>query len=303
MSTATNHPDSDESPGESDGDVLADTELTPDAEHPGRYHASVTDSWRVFQAFGGVTFGIAHRAAIEHLDRDDLAPVTASALFCAPVPPGPVTVDVEVLRDGRTAAQVVADLRVPGRDGTALRLQATCGQRQDHGLDFIDAAFPEDAGRPEDWPPPPPPPPGDPFGDIPYHRQTEWLFCIGERPWDGAHPPAPARAGAWTRLLRPPVRSDGTYDPVGLCVHADSIGSAMGQAIGGEQSFFILTLELGVRFVAEQRSPWVLQHMRAWEATDGYGSGVTELWDTDRRLLAVATQTARLRPMASGDQL
>lgn len=202
-----------------------------------------------------------------------------------------------MLREGRTAAQVAADLRVPDRDGTALRLHATFGRPQDHGLTFTDARFPADAGRPEDWPPPPPRPDDDPFADIPFHRQTDWHFCIGVPPWEGAFPPAPARAGAWTRLLRPPVLADGRYDPIGLCVHADSIGSAIGQGLGGEHDFFVLTLELGIRFVAEQRSDWVLQHMRAWEATDGYGSGTTELWDTDERLLAVATQTARLRPV------
>ena len=164
-------PDGDESPGQADGDALADTALTADPEHPGHYHATVTESWRIFQAFGGITFGIAHRAALEHLHRPDLAPVTASAVFCAPVPPGPVTVEVEVLRNGRTAAQVVADLRVPGRDGTALRLQATFGRPQTHDLTFTDAVFPDDAGSPEDWAPPPPRPDDDPFGDIPWRRR------------------------------------------------------------------------------------------------------------------------------------
>ena len=284
-----------------DGDLLADTALTADPDRPSRYHATVTDSWRIFQAFGGVTFGIAHRAAIEHLDRPDLTPVTASAIFSAPVPPGKVTVDVEILRNGRSAAQVVGDLRVPGRNETALRIQVTCGRAHDHELRFTDLAFPEEAGGPDDWSAPPPPAADDPFADIPFHRQTDWRFCIGTPPWDGDFEPGPARAGAWTQLLRPPLDSAGRFHPIGLCVHADSIGSAMGQALGGARDFFVLTLELGVRFVAEQRSPWVLQHMRAWEATAGYGSGVTELWDTDRRLLALATQTALLRPLAHNE--
>lgn len=285
------------------GDLLADTSLRADPDRPGRYHGEITEAWRIFQAFGGVTFGIAHRAALEHLDRPNLRPVSASATYCAPVPPGPVTIDVEVLRDGRSAAQVQADLRVPGRDGTALRMLATFGRPEDHDLTFTDVAFPDDAGAPADWTAPPPRPDDDPFADIPFHQQTEWLFCIGHRPWEGPFPAGPARAGAWTRLLTPATTADGAYHPVGLCVHADSIGSAMGQAIGGEQQFFVLTLDLTVRFVAEQRGPWVLQHMQAWEATDGYGSGTTELWDTDRRLLAVAHQTAKLRPLAKGERL
>ena len=286
-----------------DGDLLADTALRADPDRAGRYHGQITDAWRIFQAFGGVTFGIAHRAALEHLERPDLRPVSATAVYCAPVPPGPVTVDVEILRNGRSAAQVQADLRVPGRDGTALRMQATFGRPEDHGLAFTDLDFPADALSPADWPPPPPRPADDPFADIPFHHQTDWHFCIGNRPWEGAFPPGPGRAGAWTRLLTPAVAADGTYHPVGLCVHADSIGSAMGQAIGGDRDFFVLTLDLTVRFVAEQREPWVLQHMRAWEATDGYGSGTTELWDTEHRLLAIAHQTAKLRPLAKGERL
>lgn len=285
------------------GDLLRDTAVTPDPDVPNRYHATVTESWMIVQAFGGVTFGIAHRAAFEHLGRADLRPVTASALFCAPVPAGPVTVDVEVLRDGRTAAQVVADLRVPDREGTAIRLQATFGRSQDHDLAFTEVEFPSEAGVPDDWPPPPPRPADDPWADIAFHQQTEWLFCIGTPPWEPDTLPGPARAGSWTRLHEPPVLPDGTYHPIGLCVPADSIGSAIGQAFSGNTDFFVLTLELGVRFVAEQRSPWVLQHMRGLEATNGYSFGTTELWDIDHRLLAIATQTARLRPLARGETL
>jgi acyl-CoA thioesterase len=286
-----------------DGDALADLALTADGERPGRYHGTVTDSWRIFQAFGGVTFAMAPRAALEHLGREDLDPIAASAVYCAPVPPGPVTIDVEVLRDGRSAAQVGADLRVVGREGTALRLQATFGQAQDHGLAFTDTAFPTEAGAPDEWDPPPPRPTDDPFADLPFHRQTDWRPCIGHPPWDQTFPPGPARAGAWTRLLRPPIHPDGRFDPIGLCIHGDSIGSAMGQAIGSAQDFFVLTLELSLRFVRAQRSPWVLQHMRAWEATAGYGCGTTELWDSDHRLLAIANQVAKLRPIAKGEKL
>jgi hypothetical protein len=33
-------------------------------------------------------------------------------------------------------------------------------------------------------------------------------------------------------------------------------------------------------------------------AADGYATGTAELWDEDRRLVAIATQCARLQPVA-----
>src|SRR5438552_17200845 len=98
-------------------DLVADTVLTRDADLPGRYHADIPDDWKVMYVFGGVSMYAALRAMREALARPDLDLVTANAIFLAPVPPGPITIDVEVLRDGRTASQVAADLRVDGKVG------------------------------------------------------------------------------------------------------------------------------------------------------------------------------------------
>src|SRR6476620_9296488 len=108
-------------------DLVADTVLTPDAEVPGRYHADIPDDWKVVYIFGGVTMYAALRAMREALARPELRLVTANAIFIAPVPPGPVTIDVEVLRDGRTASQMAADLRVPGVETPALRVHGVFG--------------------------------------------------------------------------------------------------------------------------------------------------------------------------------
>src|SRR3954467_2475872 len=102
-------------------DLRDDTTLTPDGTRSGRFHADIPDAWKVMYIFGGVSMYAALRAMDEALDRDDLSLVTANAIFLAPVAPGPITIDVEVLRDGRRASQVAADLRVPGVDSPALR--------------------------------------------------------------------------------------------------------------------------------------------------------------------------------------
>ena len=95
-------------------DLREDTTLTADPERAGRFHGALPDDWKVVYIFGGVSMYAALRAMQESLGRDDLSLVTANAIFLAPVPPGPITIDVEVLRDGRKASQVAADLRVPG---------------------------------------------------------------------------------------------------------------------------------------------------------------------------------------------
>src|SRR5258705_1417382 len=114
-------------------DLVADTVLTPDADVPGRFHADIPDDWKVVYIFGGVTMYAALRAMREALARPELRLVTANGIFIAPVPSGPVTIDVEVLRDGRTASQMAADLRVDGK--LALRVHGVFGIAHDldHG--------------------------------------------------------------------------------------------------------------------------------------------------------------------------
>lgn len=281
-------------------DLAHDTRLTPDPVRPGRFDATVGGAWRIFYAFGGVTMAVAWSACRQHLDRPDLDPVSASALFCAPVPPGPVQVDVDVLRDGRTAAQVAADLRVDDCDEVALRLHSTFGARASTDMAFQRLAFPAEAGQPLDWDPPPKRADDDPFSDVPFHDQTEWRMAVGTRPWDDDPAAGPAVAGAWTRLLEPAFAEDGTIDPLAVIVHADSIGTAISQAFGARDPWLLLSLEISLRFVASAPTPWLYQDMRGWEAADGYASGETRLWGEDRRLVAVATQTARVRPMSQG---
>ena len=139
------------------GDLLRDTTLEPDPDLPGRYHGSIPEAWKVMYAFGGVTMTAALRAMETHLDRPDLRLVTANAIFCAPVHCGPVSVDVEVLRSGRTASQVGSNLSVPGTDGVALRTHGVFGRPHDTDLAFRDVEFPTDVAMPDDetdavWP-------------------------------------------------------------------------------------------------------------------------------------------------------
>jgi acyl-CoA thioesterase len=287
-----------------DGDLLRDTTLTADPEVAGRYHGVIPDAWRIQYAFGGVSMTAALRALnqhlVDHLERPDLQLVTANAIFCAPVPCGPVVADVTVLRNGKRAAQVACDLRVPGTEGVALRAHGVFGQPHDTELAFVDARFPDDVYLPDECPPEEPRPVDDPWPQVNFHEQTDWRPALkgAVAPWDPDFSAGPARFAAWTRLLVEPRLPDGSYDPLALGVPADSIGPAIGRGLGPPpRHFMTLSLEIGLRFIrAPQTQPaWILQDMQCWQCGDGYATGPTLLWDVEGNLLAVAQQTAHLR--------
>lgn len=291
-------------------DLLHDIDVQAVAGVDGRYELDIPPDWNVFYTFGGVTMAAALRAAERAIDRPDLVPLTAHAVYCAPIQAGAVEIDVDVMRSGRTAAQASVDLRQQGHEGVDVRLLTTFGQRFDSPLEYAGLEFPDDvlppeavSGRPsideiamdED----------NPFARINYHQQTEWKPALEGWDWtDGWREPGEGRAASWFRLLKEPRLPDGRIDPVSLCVPADSVGSAVGRAVGhllGGQPFLILSLEIDLQFFADTTSSWLLQNVTAQHAGHSYAYGTTEIWDQDRRLVAIATQRARLRPIAQGE--
>jgi acyl-CoA thioesterase len=210
-----------------------------------------------------------------------------------------VTVDVDVLRSGNRIAQVASKLRVAGSDDVALHTHAVFGIDHDSHLAHQDAVFP-DVPPPDECPlPPPQPEPEDddrPWGHINYHDQNDWRPANGTAPWDPAFAPGPARMCSWVRLHKDPVLDDGTFDPLVLVLFGDQIGTAVGQGLGPVGPYFTLSLEIGVHFVAAPTTSWVLQDAEAWHVGNGYAAGPTRLWDANRNLCAIATQTANLRP-------
>jgi acyl-CoA thioesterase len=274
-------------------DLRADTTLRLDADRPGRYHADIPEDWRVMYVFGGVSMYTGLRAMQEALGRPELPLVTANAIFLAPVPPGPVEIDVEVLRDGRNASQVAADVHVPASSereaSPALRVHGVFGRAHDTHLSFQDVPVPE-VPRPDQVPPPPERP--NPFGEVAFHRQTMW------RPVSPLDDPGRGRFAAWVRLHREARLPDGTLDPLVLAVHGDVLGPAVGRALGPRETpTMVLSLEIGIRFIRAPATPWVLQEIEAWHIGDGYATGPARLWDEEMQLCAIATQTAHLRVM------
>ena len=75
---------------------------------------------------------------------------------------------------------------------------------------------------------------------------------------------------------------------------ADMLGIALAKASGGNGG---TSLDNTVRFGSPARlgAEWVLLDMRGLALVDGYGHGITHLWDPDGTLLATASQTCILR--------
>ena len=161
----------------------------------------------------------------------------------------------------------------------------------DHGR-HTDLAY-QDVPVPEVPPPDlvaPPPDRPNPFGRIPFHEQTEW------RPVSPLDDPGRGRFASWVRLVSDPRLDDGTLDPLLIAVHGDVLGPAVGRALGPrEAQMMVLSLEIGIRFIATPATSWVLQEIEAWHIGDGYATGPARLWDEAMRLCAIATQTAHLR--------
>ena len=66
-----------------------------------RVEANVAEAWGIVHAHGGVVMAAMLHAAELALGRTDFRMTSASAMFCRPVPCGPVMVDVDILRNGR----------------------------------------------------------------------------------------------------------------------------------------------------------------------------------------------------------
>lgn len=118
-----------------------------DAETPGRYRGAVADGWSIAgNANGGYLLSIAARAMLAESGRDD--PVTITAHYLRPGRPGPVTVDVEPVKDGKAFGVVRATLAA--ESGAMLSLLGTFGTLQSStepgtgpDVELVDAAPPD----------------------------------------------------------------------------------------------------------------------------------------------------------------
>jgi acyl-CoA thioesterase len=266
-----------------------DEDVTVEHVADGRYVAELSDRWNLRPLpQGGIVTAVALRAMEHALGIDEQTLRSSHTTFAAQVAHGPLEVEVEVLRRGRSMSQVRAEVRTPGAPRGHLTI-ATFGAPRE-GWSFSELERP-DVRPPEASPSFRDLPPDNPnWAPMPFWAHTlESRAAIGHTPWDSFEPQAAERA-MWFRLDEPPVTDDGMLDPLALVVFADLMPGAAGEKIGGSpRPWFGPSADLTFHLLGPCRPGWVLAHNRARHADDGYASADMALWDGDR-LVAYATQ-------------
>lgn len=266
------------------------TTATRDVGVPGRYTAVMTDRWNApILPHGGVATALALRAAATELAVPDQPLRTLTAVFAAQVPAGPVEIDVEVLRRGRSMSQVSARLRAAGETAGHHVLAAFGAPRP--GFEFTEIR-PPDVPGPEESRPFQPPPDVEPMPGQ-FWEQVEGRLALGIGWWEPPEwwRPGPAERAHWYRFHETPRRDDGAVDPLALVALCDTMPGSVFQRMGPDvPECFVPSVDLTVHLFQDATSEWLLAHNHARYSGDGYASLENALWDPERGLVAWATQ-------------
>jgi acyl-CoA thioesterase len=268
------------------------------ASGSGRYAAEIDPSWNLRPLpQGGIVTALALRAMAVELGDSNQRLRTLHTAFIAQVAAGPVAIDVEVLRRGKSMSHMRAEVRNVDAARGHVTTAVFGGKRS--GFAFTDLRPPIGLPLPSacrsfrD----PPPPHARAFEPMPFwDRLVEGRAALGHAPWEEWVPERAERA-YWYRFDEPPYLKDGAIDPLSLVVLADTMPGAVSEKVGQrEREWFAPSIDLTVHLLGECRSPWVLAHNCARHAGDGYASADMALWArgpecTDEpRLVAYATQ-------------
>lgn len=248
----------------------------------GRWRATVAESWGTGHSpNGGYLLAIAARAVAAAVQRPD--PLSVTGHFLRPSVPGPVDVDVEVVRRGRAHATGTARLHQDGAE--RLRLLGVFGELGD----LAGAA----AGAGVDRSPPAIAPLQDcrsghpelPGGiPVPLGRRLAVRFDPGSVGWADGRPSGRGELAAWVRLT-----DDRDPDPYALLFVVDALPpSAFELGVGG----WVPTIELTVHVRARPAPGWLRVWLRTVSMSGGYLEEDAEVWDARDRLVATARQLA-----------
>jgi acyl-coenzyme A thioesterase PaaI-like protein len=274
-------------------DLLADTTLARDPEEPSRWRGTLPPAWSYVLPSGGVLMSVALRAMREQLAEPQLHLVSATSIFCDPIPEGPVVVDVTVLRKGSTAAQLRAHLR-SDREGAP------------HGLE-VSATFRRDRPGPDAEPLRMRQVPAPVIVDAPAKRRWAFLDNFDLAPGIGDFTKREpgvvydAHYATWHRYRVAPRTPSGELDPIAIPPVADTMPGALFRHLGPEAGrFFAPSLDLTVYFAGPTRGEWLLVETRASRARVGWAIGHAFVWDEQGHLVAQANQAMFVRRPPAG---
>ncbi len=238
---------------------------------------------------GGIVASFALQAARLEVSDPDMLLRTCTSVFAGQVSAGELEIEVQLLRRGRSAIQLLSTVRNPGASAGTTVLAVFGGQRR--GPTFIDVRPPEvpapldcpafEDGMPEEYALQDPPP---------FWSQLESRRALGHPPWEH-YEPTNSDSATWLRFRDPPILGDGSLDPLGVLTLADRMPGSVEEMVGRSgPRWFAPSADLTVHFLEPLRTEWVLAHDRARWADDGWASAETTLWDERGTIVAYATQ-------------
>jgi acyl-CoA thioesterase len=248
----------------------------------GHYEGKLVDRWSIGVGInGGYLAAFCLRAVLEESPLPD--PLSMTVHYLSRPIPGPATVLVEVLRQGRGHATHRFDLLQEGElKATGLVLT---GRHRDAGpLDFApprpDGAGPENSSRLRRLSTP-----GETisiWGRLEHRvRSTGDVFFLRAEPGE-------AQTGGWTRL------ADGRpLDALVVPVFLDCWPPAVFSRVGQPDPAGAPTLELTVHWRKPVAGAWLLARFETRQLAGGYLDENGELWSEDGQLVAESRQLAR----------
>jgi len=258
------------------------------------YRLDVGRAWDFRLPSGGVIMTAALRAAAAAIADPAMRLLSATAIFCEPIHPGPVVITPTVLRRGASAIQTRTWLRAEGSSGC--EVIATFA-RDRSGPDVV-------ARRAPDVPPPEACADllagGAPMTRARFFDNLECRLARGVAPWVEGYAAGPARALRWFRYQHP-QREAGTLDRLALPPIADTMPGALTHAIGpSDYRFYAPSVDLTLHVVDDTDREWILIDAFLGRAVNGWATGRAEIWDDRGKYLGAATQTMYLRTV-TGD--
>lgn len=256
----------------------------------GEFAASLDDGWSIVRfPQGGIVAAFGLRAAEAEIGDPALMLRTCTTVFAGAVAPGELEITVDVLRRGRTATQVRCEIRNSGADSGAT-VVAVYGTSR-NGPTFTDVTMPV-------VPPPmecpsyrdPPPQGVQTWDPTPFWQKVEGRVGYGSRPWDRFESTSSDTA-SWFRFDDPPIRDDGSLDPLAVVTLADRMPGSIAERLGNQgPPWFAPSADLTVHLFEPLRTEWMLGHDRARWADDGWASIESMLWDENGVPIGYATQ-------------
>lgn len=265
--------------------------IAPTRTGEGAYRFEVSPAWSFRKTSGGVLVSCALAAAREALGEvaPELELLSATAAFIEPLDAGVLEAEVEILRRGRSAAQVRARLFAKGSAGLEA-LATFARERPETGFDVLIAEPPAatpvadalDIGaddHPNNW-----------HVRTPFFQNFDTRLAIGTPFWrDRSGVGIYREVGRWFRYKEPPVRGE-AIDPLALPPIADTMPAALWQFLGPGRPFYAPSLDLTVHFLEPAPVGWLLSKSYVRWAGRGYATGEAEIWTEEGRLVGFATQ-------------